>query len=111
MNFRWQNEQFWLQNFRKKILWSMFGLLMKISMSFFRQRTGTFLRFPATEVPIKKKAAVGVRGIRLQKKDELEKVYLFEEGTETKILYNEKEVSLNRLKTAKRDGAGTKARK
>ena len=66
------------------------------------------MRFPATEVPIKKKAAVGVRGIRLQKKDELEKVYLFEEGTETKILYNEKEVSLNRLKTAKRDGAGTK---
>jgi len=46
-----------------------------------------------------------------RKKDELEKVYLFEEGTETKILYNEKEVSLNRLKTAKRDGAGTKARK
>jgi len=60
---------------------------------------------------MKIKAAVGVRGIRLQKKDELEKVYLFEEGTETKILYNEKEVSLNRLKTAKRDGAGTKARK
>ena len=74
-------------------------------------KNGYFLRFPATEVPIKKKAAVGVRGIRLQKKDELEKVYLFEEGTETKILYNEKEVSLNRLKTAKRDGAGTKARK
>ena len=74
-------------------------------------KNGYFLRCPATEVPIKKKAAVGVRGIRLQKKDELEKVYLFEEGTETKILYNEKEVSLNRLKTAKRDGAGTKARK
>ncbi len=74
-------------------------------------KNGYFLRFPATEVPIKNKAAVGVRGIRLQKKDELEKVYLFEEGTETKILYNEKEVSLNRLKTAKRDGAGTKARK
>ena len=74
-------------------------------------KNGYFLRFPATEVPIKKKTAVGVRGIRLQKKDELEKVYLFEEGTETKILYNEKEVSLNRLKTAKRDGAGTKARK
>ena len=74
-------------------------------------KNGYFLRFPATKVPIKKKDAVGVRGIRLQKKDELEKVYLFEEGTETKILYNEKEVSLNRLKTAKRDGAGTKARK
>ena len=49
---------------------------------------------------MKKKAAVGVRGIRLQKKDELEHIYLFEEGTETKIDYNEKEVTLNRLKQA-----------
>ena len=51
-----------------------------------------------------------MRGIRLQKKDELENVYLFEEGTETKIHYNEKEVTLNRLRLAKRDGAGTKQR-
>lgn len=69
-----------------------------------------FLRFHATEVPEKKKAAVGVRGIRLQKKDELENVYLFEEGTETKVSYGEKEVTLNRLKLAKRDGMGTKTR-
>ena len=73
-------------------------------------RNGYFLRFPAADIPVKKKAAVGVRGIRLQKKDELENVYLFEEGTETKIHYNEKEVTLNRLKQAKRDGAGTKYR-
>ena len=73
-------------------------------------RNGYFLRFPASDIPVKKKAAVGVRGIRLQKKDELENVYLFEEGTETKIHYNEKEVTLNRLKQAKRDGAGTKYR-
>ena len=73
-------------------------------------RNGYFLRFPAADIPVKKKAAVGVRGIRLQKKDELENVYLFEEGTDTKIHYNEKEVTLNRLKQAKRDGAGTKYR-
>ncbi len=73
-------------------------------------RNGYFLRFSAADIPVKKKAAVGVRGIRLQKKDELENVYLFEEGTETKIHYNEKEVTLNRLKQAKRDGAGTKYR-
>ena len=64
-----------------------------------RTKNGYFLKFPAADIPVKKKAAVGVRGIRLQKKDELEEVYLFEEGTETKILYNEKEVTLNRLKT------------
>jgi len=68
------------------------------------------LRFPATDVPEKKKGAVGVRGMKLQKKDELEQVYLFEEGTETKVAYGEKEVTLNRLKAARRDGTGTKAR-
>lgn len=73
-------------------------------------RGGYFLRFQAGEVPVKKKAAVGVRGIRLQKKDELENVYLFEEGSESKIQYNDKEVTLNRLKLAKRDGTGTKYR-
>ncbi len=69
---------------------------------------GYFLRFAATEIPEKKKGAVGVRGIKLQKKDELEQVYLLEEGAEYKILYKEKEVTLNRLKLAKRDGVGTK---
>lgn len=69
---------------------------------------GYFLRFASTEVPEKKKGAVGVRGIKLQKKDELEQVYLLEEGVEQKVLYKEKEVTLNRLKLAKRDGIGTK---
>ena len=73
-------------------------------------REGYFLRFAADEVSEKKKGAIGVRGIRLKKKDELEHAYLFEEGTETKVIYGEKEVSLNRLKMAKRDGNGTKTR-
>ncbi|OUP84816.1 DNA topoisomerase [Lachnoclostridium sp. An169] len=71
-------------------------------------RNGYFLRFPASEVPVKKKAAVGVRGIRLQKKEALEQVYLFEEGTEAKAVYGDKEVALNRLKLAKRDGTGAR---
>lgn len=71
---------------------------------------GFFLRFPAAEVTEKKKGAIGVRGIRLKKDDALTNVYLFEEGTECKISYHEKEVTLNRLKLAKRDGTGTKYR-
>ena len=67
---------------------------------------GYFLRFLAEEVAEKKKGAIGVRGIKLQKKDILEKVHLFEEGTEVKVPYKEKEVTLNRLKLAKRDGIG-----
>ena len=73
-------------------------------------KEGFFLRFPAEEVPEKKKGAIGVRGIRLKNTDEVEHAYLFEEGTECKVTYKEKEVSLNRLKAAKRDGTGTKTR-
>ena len=73
-------------------------------------KEGYFLRFLAEEVSEKKKGAIGVRGIKLQKKDELERVYLFEDGVETKIPYKDREVTLNRLKLAKRDGTGTKNR-
>lgn len=71
---------------------------------------GYFLRFPVEEIPEKKKGAVGVRGIKLQKNDELENIYLFEEGTESKVTYGEKEVTLNRLRQGRRDTLGTKTR-
>lgn len=69
------------------------------------------LRFSAEEVSEKKKGAVGIRGMKLQKKDAVETVFLFEEGSECKVIFHEKEICLNRLKLAKRDGAGTKMRK
>ena len=59
----------------------------------------------------RKRGAVGVRGMKLQKNDSVEEVYLFEEGTESKVIFHEKEVTLNRLKRAKRDGTGTRMRK
>ena len=73
-------------------------------------KEGFFLRFAASEVSEKKKGAVGIRGIRLKRNDELERVYLFEEGTECKVPYGEREVTLNRLKASKRDGTGSKIR-
>ncbi len=73
-------------------------------------KEGYFLKFPAEEVAEKKKAAVGVRGIKLKKNDELEQVYLIEEGQESTIRYGERDLYLNRLKLAKRGGTGTKAR-
>ena len=69
---------------------------------------GYFLRFLLAEVPEKKKGAVGVRGMKLQKSDRIEQIYLFTDGVDTKGSYQEKEVSLNRLKLNKRDGKGTK---
>ena len=71
---------------------------------------GMFLRFPAVDVPEKKKGAVGVRGMKLQKGDFLETAHLFEEGKETKVTYRDKEVTLNRLKLGKRDSKGVKTR-
>jgi len=69
---------------------------------------GNFLRFPLDEISILKKASRGVRGIRLAKNEELETVYLI--GENPVIDYKGKEVHLNRLKLAKRDGKGTKVR-
>ena len=73
-------------------------------------RDGVLLLFPAEEVSEKKKGAIGVRGIKLKKDDELENVYLFVEGTEAKVAFKEKEVTLNRLKIGKRDTQGVKNR-
>ena len=73
-------------------------------------KEGYFLKFAADEVAEKKKAAVGVRGIKLKKSDELEQVYLIGEGQESTIRYGERDLYLNRLKLAKRGGMGTKAR-
>jgi len=69
---------------------------------------GVFLRFSMEEIPLLKKNSRGVRGMKLEKEDVLEKVYLPErDGI---IKYKEKEVHLNRLKMAKRDGKGNKVR-
>ena len=73
-------------------------------------KEGFFLRFPIEEIPEKKKGAVGVRGMKLGAKDEIEKVYYTQNGIETSIEYKEKKVILNNLKAAKRDTKGTKIR-
>lgn len=72
---------------------------------------GYLLRFSGEEVAEKKKGAVGMRGIKLQKDDLVEEVFLLEEGTEKKVMFHKKEITLNRLKLAKRDSTGTKLRK
>ncbi len=71
---------------------------------------GYFLRFHGGEISEMKKTAVGVKGIKLQKNDFVENVYLFEEGKESKVIFGEKEVTLNRLKQSSRGGSGNKYR-
>ena len=71
---------------------------------------GYFLRFHGSEISEMKKTAAGVKGIKLQKKDVVENVYLFEEGKESKVIYKDKELTLNRLKQSSRGGSGNKQR-
>ena len=71
---------------------------------------GMFLRFPLSDVPEKKKGAVGVRGMKLTGEDYVEDVYLLTEGDDITIEYHGKNVEFARLKMAHRDTKGTKLR-
>ncbi len=75
-----------------------------------QSQEGYFLRFPISEVPEKKKGAVGVRGMRLGAGDCLESAYLYRTGTEQTITYKEKQITLNKLKSGSRDTKGVKVR-
>lgn len=75
-----------------------------------RTKKGIFLRFDINEIPEKKKAALGVRGIKLASDDVVEEVYLLDKNGETIITYNDKTISLNKLKLGHRDTKGTKLR-
>ncbi|MBQ6814701.1 MAG: DNA topoisomerase [Lachnospiraceae bacterium] len=71
---------------------------------------GMFLRFPLREIPEKKKGAVGVRGIKLEKDDYLTNVYVLDAGDNLEVEFKGKTVELRKIKTTKRDGKGTKVR-
>ena len=71
---------------------------------------GFFLKFDVEEIPDKKKNAVGVRGMKLGGDDFIEEVYYTKIGESQTVSYKNKPLDLNKMKTAKRDGKGTKPR-
>lgn len=71
---------------------------------------GVFLKFPLTEIPAKKKGAVGVRGIKLSKDDYVDDVYLLTSGDELTMDYKGKTIDFAKMKLAHRDTKGTKVR-
>ncbi|MCI5585390.1 MAG: DNA topoisomerase 4 subunit A [Lachnospiraceae bacterium] len=73
-------------------------------------KEGYFLRFLLSEIPEKKKGAIGVRGMKLGPKDCLEEVYYTQNSADYTILYKEKEINLNSLKAGRRDTKGTRIR-
>lgn len=75
-----------------------------------QSHAGYFLRFLKEEVPEKKKAALGVRAMKMGDRDYLEHAYLLESRMEYQIEYKEKQMVLNKIKLGKRDTKGTKVR-
>ena len=75
-----------------------------------RSKGGFLLRFPLEEIPVKKKAAIGVRGMRLSPEDQVTDVYFLEKDRTPELEMNGKQVHLNRLRIGSRDTKGSKVR-
>ena len=73
-------------------------------------KEGIFLRFKLNEVPVQKKNARGVKGIKLSKDDEVENAYVVKFGAGQKIERHGKVIELMKIKLAKRGNKGTKLR-
>ena len=71
---------------------------------------GVFLKFPLTDIPMKKKSAVGVRGIKLSKDDYVEDVFLLGEGDEFTMDYKGKTIDFGKMKLNHRDSKGTRVK-
>lgn len=86
------------------------GLCDTMDYVVLQSKNGYFLRFMKTEVSVMKKAAVGVRGMKLVENDCLEHAYLVESRMECTVEYKGKQMVLNKVKLGKRDTKGTKVR-
>ena len=75
-----------------------------------QSKDGYFLKFGVEEIPEKKKNAIGVRGMKLTGADYIENAYYLCSGVENTVEYKDKSLDLHKLKSAKRDGKGTKVR-
>lgn len=67
-----------------------------------------FLRISCDTIPEKKKAAVGVRGMRLERNDKLKNVYILSDDDSVEVEVKGKQIALNRLHIANRDTKGVK---
>ncbi len=69
---------------------------------------GYYLRFPVSEIPDKKKSAIGVRSIKLSKGDKISEIHILPEGEQLVVNRHGDEIALHRLHMAHRDGKGIK---
>jgi len=75
-----------------------------------KSHDGYFTRFVIDEIPLKKKSAIGVRGMKLSADDFIENVFVIKISEENIVTVNDKKLNLNKIKLSKRDTKGTKIR-
>ena len=75
-----------------------------------RTKEDYLLRYPLEEIPIQKKAAMGVHGIKLGAKDKVAEAYFLDQEQVPEVEIRGKRVALNRLHIGKRDTKGSKVR-
>lgn len=75
-----------------------------------QSKSGYFLRFPVKDIPEKKKTAIGVKGMKLADREEIEAAYLVAARAELSIEYKDRNISLNKIKLGNRGGKGVKIR-
>jgi len=75
-----------------------------------QSRDGYFLRISLSEIPEKKKTAVGVRAMKLGDGDAVEQGYLVTSRHEFDVEYRDQKISLNKIRLMKRDSRGVKVK-
>ncbi|MGN0361818.1 MAG: DNA topoisomerase (ATP-hydrolyzing) subunit A [Bilifractor sp.] len=75
-----------------------------------QSRDGYFLRISLSEIPEKKKTAVGVRAMKLGDGDAVEQGYLVTSRHEFDVEYRDQKISLNKIRLMKRDSKGVKVK-
>ena len=76
----------------------------------FQSNGGYFLRFLKQEISTARRAALGVRGMKLAQGDYVEHAYLLSGHQEYAISYHDREYPLNKVRLGKRDTRGIKPR-
>jgi DNA gyrase subunit A len=69
---------------------------------------GMFLRFAVADIPVKKKAAIGVRGIKLAPGDKVTDAVFIGAGMNVSYEYKGQEIALDRIRIGNRDTKGVK---
>ena len=73
-----------------------------------RSKGDAFLRISCDQIPEKKKAAAGVRGMKLAKGETLTDIYVLKDGDNEMVEVKGKQIALNRLHIGNRDTKGVK---